>query len=340
MRIESAVTSISWIPSEAMTGPLRLPVDMGIGHYDDPLPDHIDDLDAMCANDQFRFANSLNAWIEVEDGRVVDTGYSGGGRIGSTTVALGIASITIPAVAFPDIRHEPIVTATSATFVQTTGGRTGAPLPRTIKRPPFVRIVAPTVWTTLTLTIRTDGSHDFAVSGASKMPRHWVYDENGDLVAKSGMIDFKGWTKDSSGDNTPWGDTDAPAIITAVESALERQLSLDIMRGGKKPEIRKVEERDTLVEQGEPGTELFLLLDGVLTVEVDGEPIAELGPGSILGERALIEGGNRTSTLRARTPVKAAVARAEDIRPEVLEKLAMGHRRETTPADDGTGVPT
>ena len=28
---------------------------------------------------------------------------------------------------------------------------------------------------------------------------------------------------------------------------------------------------DTLVEQGEPGSELFLLLDGVLGVEVDGD---------------------------------------------------------------------
>lgn len=87
MRIESTVTSISWIPSEAMTGPLRLPVDMGIGLYDDPLPDHID------------------------DGRVVDSGYAGGGMIGSTTLALGLGSITIPAVPFPHIRHEPIVTA-------------------------------------------------------------------------------------------------------------------------------------------------------------------------------------------------------------------------------------
>ena len=46
MRIESSVTSISWIPSEAMSGPLRVPIDLGIGHYDDPLPDHIDDLEA------------------------------------------------------------------------------------------------------------------------------------------------------------------------------------------------------------------------------------------------------------------------------------------------------
>ena len=28
MRIESSVTSVSWIPSEAMSGPLRVPVDL------------------------------------------------------------------------------------------------------------------------------------------------------------------------------------------------------------------------------------------------------------------------------------------------------------------------
>lgn len=328
MRIESSVTSVSWIPSEMMTGPLRVPLDLGIGHYDDPLPEHIDDLEALRVADRFRFANDLRAWIEVEDGRVVDAGYSGQGHIGSTTLSIGLGRITIPAVAFPDIQAEPVVTAESATFTQTTGGRTGAPLPRTISRPPFLKIVAPTVWTTLTLTLRADGTHDFAVSGASKMPRHWIYDENMDLAEKSAVVDFKGWTQESFGDNTPWGDTDSPAIVTAVESQLERQLSVDIMRGGKKPEIRKLGAGDMLTEQGQPGDEMYLLLDGVLTVEVDGDAVAEVGPGSILGERALIEGGTRTSTLRAATATTVAVADVADISPEILAELAEGHHRE------------
>ncbi len=329
MRFESAITSVSWIPSEAMTGPLRVPVDIGIGHYDDPLPDHIDDLGALRDADRFRFANELRAWIEVEDGRVVDAGYSGRGHMGSTTIALGVGSITIPAVSFPDLRSEPQITATSATFTQTTGGRTGAPLPRAIKRPPFLKIVAPTVWTTLSLTLHADGTHTHAVAGASKMPRHWIYDDSMDLAAKSGMIDFKGWTQESFGDNTPWGDVDSPVIVTAVETELERQLSVTIMREGKKPKIKRLKEGTTLTEQGEPGTEMYLLLDGVLSVEIDGNAVAEVGPGSILGERALIESGTRTSTLRATTPVTVAVATAPDIQPPVLEKLASAHRRES-----------
>jgi len=328
MRIESRVVSVSWIPSEAMTGPLRVPVDLGIGHYDDPLPDHIDDLEALRAADRFRFANDLHAWIEVEDDRLVDWGYAGRGHIGATTLALGVGHVTIPAVQFPDLQGEPEVGESSVTFKQTVGGRTGAPLPRTISRPPFVKITAPTVWTTLSLTIHADGTHEFEVTGASKMPRHWIYDENWDLVAKSGMIDFRGWTKESFGDKTPWGDTDEPAIVTAVETALERELSTQIMRGGTKPTFRKLTESETLVQQGDEGTDLFLLLDGVLAVEVDGEGVAELGPGSIIGERAVIERGTRTSTLRAVTPAKVAVARNTEIKPEVLRELASHHRRE------------
>ena len=100
------------------------------------------------------------------------------------------------------------------------------------------------------------------------------------------------------------------------------------MRGGERPEIRKLKAGKLLVEQGAPGAELFLLLDGVLSVEVDGEPIAELGPGAVLGERAVLEGGQRTSSLRAVTACRVAVAAAEQLDLDHLSKLAEGHRRE------------
>ena len=107
MRYESSVTSVSWIPSEAITGVMKMPMVIGVSHYDDPLPDHIEDLDELRSTDRFRFANELKAWIEVEDGRVVDAGYSGSGHIGATTLKLGLGSVTIPAVAFPDLQAEP-----------------------------------------------------------------------------------------------------------------------------------------------------------------------------------------------------------------------------------------
>jgi hypothetical protein len=166
------------------------------------------------------------------------------------------------------------------------------------------------------------------MTGASPFPRHWLYDDSGALVAKSGFTDFSGWSKECFGDHSPWGDVDSPALVTAAETALERALSTTIMRGGAKPRIRNLAEGAELVRQGEPGSELFLLLDGVLEVLVDGESVAELGPGAVGGERALLEGGTRTSTLRARTKMRVAVADADQVDTAALQELAQGHRRE------------
>ncbi|MEX1008517.1 MAG: cyclic nucleotide-binding domain-containing protein [Acidimicrobiia bacterium] len=330
MRIESSVSSVSWIPSEAVTGPLlKGTFEAGFTHYDEPPPDELDDLDELRAADRFRFANHLSAWVEVDGGRIVDAGYSGGGLMGSTTVRIARLRTTFEATQLPDIRHAAEITDGSARFVQTTGGKTGLPAPRRVKHPPFVQFKAPTVWTTLGLTIRADGTSEFEVLGASKFPRHWIYDDDGQLAAKVGLADFKDWYRDAFGKHTPWGDRDSKALVTAVETALERDLSVNIMRKDAKPEIRTIKKGKRLVEQGEAGNELYLLLDGVLSVIVDGEPIAEVGPGAILGERAVLEGGLRTSTLEAQTACRVAVARADQIDRAALVELAEGHRKET-----------
>ena len=329
MRIESSVISISWIPSEAIKGAgTRVPFEMGIAHYDAPLPETVDDLEALRRADAFRFANELRAWIEVENGRVIGHGHLGQGHIGSTTLRLGRREATFEAVALPDLRPDPVVTPTSVRFVQTAGGRTGVPAPRRVRRKPFVQFRAPLAWTTLALTVHADGSSTHEVVGASPFPRHWIYDRDGNLAAKSGLIDFSTWYRRAFGKHSPWGDEDSPALVTEVETALERQLSTAVMRGGKKPRLRKLGEGETLTEQGKPGDELFLLLDGVLRVEVDGERMAELGPGAILGERAILEGGLRTSTLRAVTRCKVAVATADDLDPAALAEVSQTHRRE------------
>ena len=88
MRVESSVTSVSWIPSEAMAGLMRLPMDIGLAHYDDPPPDVIHDFEALVQADGCRFANHLSAWIEADDhGNIGGTGYSGGGLVGATRPA-------------------------------------------------------------------------------------------------------------------------------------------------------------------------------------------------------------------------------------------------------------
>jgi hypothetical protein len=166
------------------------------------------------------------------------------------------------------------------------------------------------------------------LDGASQFPRHWIYDGEQNLCLKSGLVDFKRWSQNAFGAKTPWGDEDSPALVTEVETALERDLSLRIMRGGAKPRIETVKQGVALVEQGAEGTDMYVLLDGVLSVEVDGAAVAQVGPGAVLGERALIEGGRRTATLRALTTCKVAAASGADLAPDLLSELAAGHRRE------------
>jgi hypothetical protein len=327
-RYESSVTAISWIPSEAIEGLSKVPFELGITHYDDPPPDRIEDLEALRRTDRFREANELRAFIEVEDGRIVNSGHLGQGHIGATTVRVGPAAIRFPAVQLPDIRPEPEIGPSSVRFVQTVGGRMGLPTPRPVRRKPFMQFWPSIAWTTLGLTINADGSSRHELLGASPFPRHWIYDTDARLVEKSGLVDFKKWFNDSFGQHTPWGASDSPAVVASVESALERELSTTIMRGGAKPKIRTMSTGETLATQGEPGTEIYLILDGMFVVEVDGAEVAEIGPGAVVGERAALEGGTRTATLRATTRARVAEAAPDQLNLEALGTLAATHHRE------------
>jgi hypothetical protein len=333
MRYENSVTSLSWIPSEAIQGTTRLPFDMGMAHYDPPPPDKLVSLDALREADRFRFANRLAAWIDVRaNGEIAGAGYSGAGQIGSTTVRLGGVSHVFQAVALPDIQHDPEYGDGFVRFVQTAGGRTGMPAPRTVRRAPFIQWQAPLAWTTLTLTLYANGEAKSELIGASRFPRHWVYDNAGKLINKSGLIDFEDWYRKSFGKQTPWGDNDSEAFVTVVETALERSLSKQLMSGAEKPKILKIDKGTSLVRQGEKGTYVYLILDGVVRVEKDGQRLAEYGPGALLGERAHLEGGTRTSSLVAVTKARVAMVPGESLDREALEELSTGHRREDTGA--------
>ncbi len=327
-RFESSVTAISWIPSEAISGPSKIPFELGVTHYDEPPPDRLEDLEQLRTSDRFREANEVRAFIEVDDGRIVNAGHLGQGHIGATTVRVGPAALRFPAVHLPDIQVEPEIGPSSARFVQTVGGRMGLPTPRPVPHKPFVQFWPSIAWTTLALTINADGSSSHELVGASPFPRHWIYDREGRLVQKSGVIDFGKWFKDSFGDRTPWGEQNSPAVVAAVESALERSLSGMIMSSGAKPKIRTIAEGQNLVRQNEPSTEVFLILDGIFVVEVDDRQVAEIGPGAVVGERAGLLHGKRTATLWARTPGRVASVPHDALDSQALGNLAATHRRE------------
>lgn len=329
MRIEGSAVTVSWIPSEAVTGIVyRMPFDLSVAHYDDAPPDTLPDIDAYLANDRARFVNRLHAWIDVRDGDIIDFGHAGGGRIGSTTLRVGSRRLTFMACPLPDIRRSERLGVDAVRFEQTAGGRTGLPAPRRVAGAPYAQFVAPLAWTTIAVTLYADGRCEHELAGASPFPRHWLYGPDGALTHKTATVDYTRWMRTAFGRRTPWGDVDSPAVVREVETALEREMSRRIMHGGRRPELRRLQPRDRLTTQHEEATELFLLLDGVLKVEVDGRAVAEVGPGAILGERALLEAGRRTATLEAVTPCLVAVAAPDSVSEAALRELAVGHHRE------------
>ena len=330
MRIESSVTSISWIPSEAVEGLPKLPFTFGVAHYDDPPPDRVDQIETMHRADLFREANELKAWVEVEGDKIVDYGHAGRGRIGLTRLKLGPKEIAVPAVAMPTLQNTEVGDRW-VRFTQTAGGRTGMPAPRGVRGKPYFQINSAIAWTTLALTIHADGASESELAGASTFPRHWIYDSDGALVQKSGVIDFDKWYREAHAQNTPWGNEDSAAVVTAVESAMERDLSLEIMRSEDKRSPDRFSPGDLIVEQGETGVSsniVYLVLDGVLEVVVDGEVVGELGPGAIVGERAQLEDGTRTASLRAKTAGKVIGVPGEELNREALEQIAAGRSRD------------
>lgn len=330
MRIVSSVTSVSWIPSEGVPGPMKAGFESGALHYDEPPDSQLGSLAEWRADDRFRFANELRAWVEVDDeGAITDCGHEGQGWMGSTTLRFGSNEATVPAVAFPDLRPEVEIGDGFVTFRQTTGGRAGLKGPRRLRVPPFVAVQAPVVWTTLELTIRVDGSASGRLIGGSGFPRHWVYDADGRLVAKSGELRFSDWYHTAVEERSPWASFDEAITVTDAGTETERALSTALLHGGHRSKIRKLKAGSALTRQGERADDVYLVLDGVLEVDVDGVVVAELGPGSVVGERAGFEAGERTSTLRARTRTVVAVASPDAVDPALLRELVTSHQRET-----------
>jgi hypothetical protein len=58
---------------------------------------------------------------------------------------------------------------------------------------PFLVTRPFTIWTTVELTIRADGTSTQHLAGASPFPRHWLYDDGGHLVEKAALTRAMLW---------------------------------------------------------------------------------------------------------------------------------------------------
>jgi CRP/FNR family transcriptional regulator, cyclic AMP receptor protein len=92
-------------------------------------------------------------------------------------------------------------------------------------------------------------------------------------------------------------------------------------------EVIEVAEGTVLARSGEPGQEFFLILDGSARVEVSPRKRSRLQPGQYFGEMSLLDGGPRSATVVADTPLRLLVIKRGDFAtllreaPELTQSL-------------------
>ena len=86
-------------------------------------------------------------------------------------------------------------------------------------------------------------------------------------------------------------------------------------------------EGTVLARAGEAGEEFFLILDGSARVEISSRKRARIQPGQYFGEMSLLDGGPRSATVVADTPLRLLVIKRRDFAtllreaPELTQSL-------------------
>jgi CRP-like cAMP-binding protein len=80
---------------------------------------------------------------------------------------------------------------------------------------------------------------------------------------------------------------------------------------------RTFDQGDTIAVEGQSGVGFFIIEEGEATITVKGEERATLGHGDYFGEVALIDDGERTATITAKTPLKCYGITSWEFKPLV-----------------------
>jgi len=90
--------------------------------------------------------------------------------------------------------------------------------------------------------------------------------------------------------------------------------------------IEEVQARpgELLIEQGSMPYDLFVIEDGIVDVVKDGEPLATLGAGDVVGEIALLAQHRRMASVIARSPVRALALPVDALQELTAEMPELG----------------
>ena len=87
-----------------------------------------------------------------------------------------------------------------------------------------------------------------------------------------------------------------------------------------------------LVEEGKPGHEFFLIIDGNASVKRGKREIAKLGPGQYFGELALLDRGPRSASVIAKNDMEILVLGQREFAGVIDEVPTLAHKLLTTMA--------
>jgi len=132
---------------------------------------------------------------------------------------------------------------------------------------------------------------------------------------------------------------------------IENQLAaVPLFEGLSKKELRLVAQLSTYLEEpagavltreGETGREFIIVLDGDVEVRKGDQVIATRGPGTYVGEIALLDHRPRTATVVATTPVRIEVIAQREFAalmaevPEISQKLIPAMAKRLADLDSG-----
>jgi CRP-like cAMP-binding protein len=86
----------------------------------------------------------------------------------------------------------------------------------------------------------------------------------------------------------------------------------------------RAEPGELLIEQGTMPYDVFVIEDGTVDVVRDGEPLATLGAGDVVGEIALLAQHRRMASVIARSPVRALALPVDGLQELTSEMPELG----------------
>ena len=87
-----------------------------------------------------------------------------------------------------------------------------------------------------------------------------------------------------------------------------------------------------LVEEGKPGHEFFLIIDGSAAVKRGKKTVAKLGPGQYFGELALLDRGPRSASVVAKDDMEVLVLGQREFAGVIDEVPTLAHKLLTSMA--------